>query len=184
MGISLIWRKGNLFERKEEGEGSSRKELLIDEPSWQKNRKKKKETTAPLEGIADLKEEERPKWKGIRLPTALLVVLLLKASIQYIYLPSSCGGLKPCCLGAICYHLLLKVTQTSYSQQSRAERIAMDIPLLFGRRAPWVWRPMVISLSWAAWLLTKAEGVHAYSNESKSGSRTWSMKQTGSMHSL
>lgn len=138
MGISLVQRNGNLFEREEEGEGSRGKELLIDQPSWEKNRKekkkKKKEATVPVEGIANLKEEERPKERGIKLLIALLVVavLLLKASIQYVCLPSSCGGLKPYCLGAACYHRLLEVTQPSCPQQSGAERIAAGSPLSFG----------------------------------------------------
>lgn len=56
----------NPFEREEEGEGSTRKELLIDQTSREKNRKENKETIA-VGGIANLKEVERPKEKDIRL---------------------------------------------------------------------------------------------------------------------
>lgn len=142
----------------------------------EREKKKKKEATVPVEGIANLKEEERPKERGIKLLIALLVVavLLLKASIQYVCLPSSCGGLKPYCLGAACYHRLLEVTQPSCPQQSGAERIAAGSPLSFGHRAAWVWLLVMMSLSLSLSLSLILI---------RSGSCTRSIKQTGSMKS-
>lgn len=62
IGISFIWRKG-LFEREGKAEGSRGKELLIDHPSWQKNRRQKIEerSNSPYRGNKKFERERQRK---------------------------------------------------------------------------------------------------------------------------
>lgn len=170
MGISLVQRNGNLFEREEEGEGSRGKELLIDQPSWEKNRKEKKKekrSNSPCRGNSKFERGRKTKGKrhkasdcsfggGCSFIKGINTICLLTKQLWWFEtllpggcsLPSSVGGYP--------------------AQLPPAERIAVGSPLPFGCWAAWVWLLVMMSLSLSL---------------IRSGSRTRSIKQMGSMNS-